>query len=229
MNKRLLPLSVFCALMLSGGLSSLALAQTTPLPQWKLAYFTSAQLSDGTSDDASDPNGDGTVNLLAYAFGVAPFQSARTSLPVSTITSNRLQLSFLRLNPVTDLAYVPEVSADLRTWTTDTSPVSVTPLGGGLERVIVQDSATVSVSARRFIRLRVTRTVFDSNGDELLDDWQLKYFGSIAGTGNGAPLADPEPDGFTNIEESAVGTNPTTAAAPDSAAVLGLTLWTNLR
>ena len=207
--------------------ATLGLAQSMPLPQWKLANFTSAQLANGTSDDNTDANGDGTVNLIAYASGLTPFQSAGASLPTSSIVSSRLRLSFLRVTAAPDIAYFPEVSSDLRIWTADTSIVSVTPLSGGMERVLVQDS--VSAATRRFIRLRVTRTVFDSNGDGLLDDWQLRYFGSIAGTGNGAPLADPEPDGFTNIEESAVGTNPTTAAAPNSEAVLGLTVWTTLR
>jgi hypothetical protein len=197
------------------------------LAQWKLANFSAAQLANGISDDGTDANNDGTVNLIAYASGITPFQFAGASIPTSSLVGSRLRLSFLRITAAPDIAYFPEVSSDLQTWTPDTSVVSVTPLSGGMERVLVQDS--VSAAPRRFIRLRVTRTVFDSNGDGLLDDWQLKYFGSIAGTGNSAPLADPEPDGFTNIEESSVGTNPTTAAAPNSAAVLGLTLWTNLR
>lgn len=204
-------------------------AQTTPIAQWKLANFTPTQLSNGTSDDNADANVDGTSNLLAYAFGITPFQPIGAALPTSSISSDRLRLSFNRLSAVPDLIYVPEVSADLRTWTATTSGVSITPLGGGLERVIVQDAVSVSGSVRRFIRLRVERTVFDSNNDGLLDDWQLKYFGSLSSTGNAAPLADPDSDGFTNIEESAVGTNPTTAAAPDSVAVLTLTLWTKLR
>ena len=213
--------------MLSGGLPSLALAQTTPLPQWKLANFSAAQLSNGTSDDGADTNNDGTVNLIAYASGITPFHSAGASLPTSSIVSSRLRLSFLRVTAAPDIAYFPEVSSDLRTWTSDTSVVSVTPVSAGLERVLVQDS--ISAATRRFIRLRVIRTVFDSNGDGLLDDWQLKFFASLSATGNAAPLADLEPDGFSNIEESAVGTNPTTAAAPNSAAVLALTVWTTLR
>jgi hypothetical protein len=192
-----------------------------------LANFSAVQLANGMADDSADANGDGTVNLLAYASGLTPFQFAVTSLPTSSVVSNRLRLSFLRMSAAPDVAYFPEVSSDLRTWTADTSVVSVTPISAGLERVLVQDN--VAAGPRRFMRLRVERTVFDSNGDGLLDDWQLRYFGSLSGSGNAAPLADPEPDGFSNIEESAVGTNPTTAAAPNSAEVLALTVWTNLR
>lgn len=207
--------------------ATLGLAQTTPLAQWKLANFSVAQLADGTADDAADANGDGTVNLLAYASGLTPFHPIGSSLPTSTSVGSRLRLSFLRITAAPDIAYFPEVSSDLRIWTTDTSIVSVTPISAGLERVLVQDSVTAAT--RRFIRLRVTRTVFDSNSDGLLDDWQLKFFASLSATGTAAPLADPEPDGFSNIEESTVGTNPTTTAGSNSEAVLGLTLWTTLR
>lgn len=202
-------------------------AQVTPLPQWKLANFSAAQMADGTSDDSSDANHDGAVNLLAYASGLTPFQSSETSRPTASILSGRLQLSFLRVTVVPDITYTPEVSSDLRNWTADTAVVSVTPLPGGMERVVVQDG--LLGAPRRYIRLRVTRTVYDGNGDGLLDDWQLKYFASLTATGNGAQLADPDSDGFTNVEESSVSTNPNTAAAPESATVLGVTLWTCLR
>ena len=203
------------------------LAQTTSLPQWKLANFSAAQLANGTADDNSDANSDGTVNLLAYASGLTPFQFAGASLPASSIVGGRLRMSYVRLTAAPDVAYCPEVSSDLRTWAADISVVSVTSISSGLERVWVQDTGLAT--ARRFMRLRIERTVFDSNGDGLLDDWQLKYFGSLSGTGDGAPLANPQHDGFTNIEKSAVGTNPNTTAAPNSAAVLALTVWTSLR
>jgi hypothetical protein len=71
--------------------------------------------------------------------------------------------------------------------------------------------------------------VFDSNGDGMPDDWQLRYFGSIAATGNGAVTANPSGDGFVNIEKSVVGVSPSTAAAPNSTTALKLSVWTMLR
>ncbi len=70
-------------------------AQVTPLPQWKLANFSTAQMAAGMSDDSSDANHDGAVNLLAYASGLTPFQPADSLLPTASILSGRLQLSFL--------------------------------------------------------------------------------------------------------------------------------------
>jgi hypothetical protein len=177
--------------------------------------------------DEADLNNDGTSNLLAYAFALTPQQPANAFLPQQSISGGRLRLSYLRMPAATDISYVPEVSSDLRVWTTDVSLISVTPLTGGLECVVVEDTATGAL--RRFMRLRVNRLVFDSNNDGLLDDWQLHYFGSVDGTGNGAPTANPTNDGFANAEKSAVGVSPLTPAAGNSDAVLGLTLWTPLR
>ncbi len=218
----LVRLAALAALALAPG----AFAQTT-ITQWKLAHFSAAQLMADLAADEGDPNADGTPNLLAYAFGLAPFDAAAPALPLQSLAAGRLRLSYLRVPVATDLAYVVEVSPDLRDWTADTALLSVTPLAGGLERVLVEDNAPSSL--RRFIRLRVTRLTLDTNGDGLPDDWQLRYFGSVAATGDAAPLADPDGDGFANLEESAVGTHPARAADPAGAAALGLTLWTTLR
>jgi hypothetical protein len=218
----------FSALMAAASCAVVSVAWSqTPITQWKLASFTTTQLMANTGADDADPNGDGTPNLLAYAFALTPQQPANAVLPQQSLSGGRLRLSYLRMPAATDISYIPEVSSDLRTWTTATSVIAVTPLTGGLERVLVEDTA--NGASRRFMRLRVNRLIFDSNNDGLLDDWQLHYFGSIDGTGNGAPTANPTGDGFANIEKSAVDVNPLTPAATNSAAVLGLTLWTELR
>src|SRR5204862_321086 len=52
----------------------------------------------------------------------------------------------------------------------------------------------------------------DSNGDGLPDAWQIQFFGSIT-LPNAAPSADPDNDGFINLQEYLAGTNPTNAAS----------------
>jgi hypothetical protein len=47
----------------------------------------------------------------------------------------------------------------------------------------------------------------DSNADGLPDSWQLQYFGSISDP-QAAPNADPDGDGFTNLQEYLAGTDP---------------------
>jgi hypothetical protein len=52
----------------------------------------------------------------------------------------------------------------------------------------------------------------DSNGDGLPDAWQIQYFGSFSSP-DAAPGADPDHDGFANLQEYLAGTNPTNAAS----------------
>ncbi len=50
----------------------------------------------------------------------------------------------------------------------------------------------------------------DCNGDGLPDAWQIQYFGCVS-CPQAAPSADPDHDGFTNLEEYQAGTDPTNA------------------
>jgi hypothetical protein len=53
-------------------------------------------------------------------------------------------------------------------------------------------------------------TVGDTDGNGLPDWWELKYFGVLTGTD---PLADPDHDGVSNLNEYRTGTNPTNASS----------------
>jgi hypothetical protein len=61
----------------------------------------------------------------------------------------------------------------------------------------------------------------DANGDGIPDAWQSAYFTS-ASSPDAAPGADPDGDGFTNLQEYQAGTNPT---KPDEA--LQITSYAN--
>ena len=54
------------------------------------------------------------------------------------------------------------------------------------------------------------RTLDDTNGDGLPDTWQIQYFGSISSP-QASPGADPDGDGFSNLQEYLAGTDPTDA------------------
>ncbi len=56
------------------------------------------------------------------------------------------------------------------------------------------------------VRLRLFR---DDDNDGLPDTWELKYFGNT----NAAPNADPDGDGFSNMQEYIAGTDPTLASS----------------
>jgi uncharacterized repeat protein (TIGR01451 family) len=52
--------------------------------------------------------------------------------------------------------------------------------------------------------LFTTEYIADSDGDGLLDEWELTYFGSL----DALPNADADGDGLTNSQEQTAGTNP---------------------
>jgi hypothetical protein len=52
-----------------------------------------------------------------------------------------------------------------------------------------------------------TTNAFDADGDGLPDSWEIQYFGSINDP-RATPNADPDGDGFTNLQEYYAGTNP---------------------
>ena len=52
-----------------------------------------------------------------------------------------------------------------------------------------------------------TTNAFDADHDGLPDSWEIQYFGSISDP-RATPNADPDGDGFTNLQEYLAGTNP---------------------
>ncbi len=138
------------------------LSITTPtLYQSYLAtYFTAQQLADPTiSGDLADPDHDGIVNLLEYAFGSNPTQANVSGLPVVSMQNGYLTISFVERIAPTDVTYAVEVSGDMSTWNSGsgyTTQLSVTAIDAVTQRVVVRDNTPASSAERRFIRVRVS-------------------------------------------------------------------------
>ncbi len=108
----------------------------------------------------ADPNHTGVRNLEAYAFGVNPSSPDLSQLPSLTLQGGFLQISYPRWKDASDLAYVVEVSNDLKTWNSGpsyTHQVSIIPIDTLREQVIERDQTPISGATRRFIRLNVTK------------------------------------------------------------------------
>ena len=139
-------------------------AAATAYASWQSSHFTSAEMSDPSiSGDLADPDHDGICNLLEYAFGFDPKTPNSTGLPsvgsVAQGGSSYLTLSYNQAKAATDLVYTPQVSGDLRAWTSgsgSTQPLSVVDQGA-TQRVTVRDLVPITASTpQRYLRLEVT-------------------------------------------------------------------------
>ncbi len=132
---------------------------------WKNLKFSSSDLADpAISGDTADPNLDGISNLLAYALHLEPKNANTGGLPATGETNvsgnSYLTLNYTRLNWVTEISYLVEVSGDLATWNSGSSytgPVSSSDNGNGTSSVVIQDLTPMNAAVKRFIRLKITR------------------------------------------------------------------------
>ena len=128
---------------------------------WKAQVFSSAEQADSAiSGVGADPDYDGIVNLLEYAFDLDPRSANRSGLPTSsllTVSSQRhLAITFTRSKVTSDLTYAVQASADLGSWSAAT-PVEVSAVDNGdTETVTTRDATTVASATRRFLRVSVT-------------------------------------------------------------------------
>ena len=131
----------------------------SPIEQWRFANFGTANNS-GIAADNADPDNDGLVNILEYAFNTNP--NASNSSPILTaLVSNHLRLTFKRTHPSpADITYLFDVTDNLVSGPWQSGPafitLSVTDNSDGTETVQVIDNAPVSVSPAHFLRVSVS-------------------------------------------------------------------------
>lgn len=146
--------------------AALGVAEVTggvkPFDAWKLFHF-GIIASSGAPADLSDPDGDGSVNLLEYAFGTDPshHEAGVIVWNISGLSpeNRRLVLSYPRRKGATNLGitYIPEFSGTLEgdDWQPAAEILEVVPLDSEWERVTVADQA--SSKTKRFGRVRVSK------------------------------------------------------------------------
>ncbi len=84
----------------------------TPRATWRQTYFGTAQNS-GNAADTADPDHDGIINILEYAFDTDP--NVANSNPISfAVVGNHLTVTFKRTHPApADISYTSQVADDL--------------------------------------------------------------------------------------------------------------------
>jgi hypothetical protein len=123
---------------------------------WRHQNFTAAELADSTiSGYAAAPNGDGVSNLLRFSMGLGADGNAHPRLPSAAWNAGQWEFTFHRLKRPIGISYQVCVSADLQSWEpAATTPVSITDLGDGSERVVVRINA--GAAGRKYATLKVT-------------------------------------------------------------------------
>jgi hypothetical protein len=151
-------------LALSGSSSSAALGvQPTavltiiksPTSVWKLAYFGANANNPALAGDAADPDADGLVNLLEYAFATNP-NIANTNPFTGTLAGNQFLIHFPRNTSASDITYVLQASSSLMTWNDLMTFTAATGWVTNLPGATVAESPPNGVPPNQSVNVTVT-------------------------------------------------------------------------
>ena len=98
------------------------LTSRSPYAVWKSAHFTEAELEAGLiTGDLDDPDGDGIVNALEYAYGLDPRVYNTTGFPVGSFADNHLTLTYRESKAASNVVFAVEACTSLvaQNWTTN--------------------------------------------------------------------------------------------------------------
>lgn len=125
--------------------------QDKPFDGWRFAHFTASELANpAISGGNSDADGDQLVNLIEYALGLDPKVPSLSPVSISQ-SGGYLTLAAIKNTAATDILWAAEVTDDLVTWQ---PAVVITQTSNAFT---ARDSIPSANSARRFIRLKITR------------------------------------------------------------------------
>jgi hypothetical protein len=140
--------------------SLLVTLNVTPIATWRQSHFGNADNS-GNAADTADPEGDGLINIVEYAFNSDPLAASPNPLTFA-FTNGHLTVSFKRIRPApADLNYIIEVTDDLSSGSWNSGPgyttQHVTDNLDGTETVLVTDLTGPPSPAAHYLRVRVSR------------------------------------------------------------------------
>ena len=130
----------------------------TPIGTWRQTHFGTAEDS-GSAADTSDPDSDGLINIIEYAFNLDP--NVPSASPISfAALGGHLIVIFNRAHPApADISYIAEVTDDLGSGNWSSGPAftseSVVDNGDGTATVTVTDLTPVGSTAAHFLRIRI--------------------------------------------------------------------------
>lgn len=140
--------------------SGVSLDNARTFAQWRAALFPN-DTSDLETFAAQDPDQDGIVNFLEYAFDLNPSQSdldVVNALPRPCAVDGRMGIIFRQRKSATDLFVQVEVSSNLLEWQDGTSQLeAVVPASGPDTQRVYLSQSTAQTTEAKFFRVRVSR------------------------------------------------------------------------
>jgi hypothetical protein len=126
-----------------------------PISAWKLAYFGADANNPAIAGDSADPQHDGIVNLLAYAYALNPLVS-NTNPFTGRIAGNKFQLNFPRNLTASDITYDVQSSANLNLWSNLLIFTAATGWVTNVAGATVSESATNGLPPNQYINVTAT-------------------------------------------------------------------------
>ncbi|HEY1661887.1 MAG TPA: Calx-beta domain-containing protein [Verrucomicrobiae bacterium] len=126
-----------------------------PISSWKLNYFGANANNPAIAGDSADPENDGIVNLLAYAYAFNPL-TVNTNPFSGELAGQGFQLQFLRNTTASDLTYIVQSSFDLYDWS---NLLTFTAPGGWITNMpgsVVSESPTNGTPPNQNVTVTVT-------------------------------------------------------------------------
>jgi surface-anchored protein len=135
--------------------------QLLPLRPWE--YWVSTNwlpaTASSTNGPAADPDGDGIVNVLEYAFGNDPNSARYTNAPaiafVNAGGTNYGALRYVQAINATDLTLDPRASSIIGGMSESITNITDVSSNGATQTVTVRDSISKAATPDRFYQLRV--------------------------------------------------------------------------
>jgi glycosidase len=135
----------------------------TPVEQWRQANFGTIDPNDPVAGNNADPDHDGIINLLEYAFGMNPNAADPSLAPAVGRTAvsgtQYLTITFRQLHSANGITYTVQESPDLAAW----SPIdpNANLVSGPIDQFDGTDLYTIRgniplTSPSAFLRLQIT-------------------------------------------------------------------------
>jgi len=145
----------------TGPLAAAAITiKDVPIFDWRLQYFEADATNAAVAADGANPVGDGVPNLVKYALGLDPGQTASKPLLNAIISSNGcFQTSFIRRDPPPpDILYRIETSDDLNSWCSNCVVTKqITFQTNGTATIICEGTLPAAAAPEKFLRVIISR------------------------------------------------------------------------